>query len=70
MIRNKYHSLKFSFSISWSPYDIGQREIYKNNIRVAEVWMDDFKYLYYDRYRITLIFFTYNGQKYQPISEN
>ena len=40
-----YYILYFS----WSPYDIGAREINKNNIRVAEVWMDDFKYLFYDR---------------------
>lgn len=34
---------------SWSPYKIGSEEINHNAIRVAEVWMDEFKYLYYDR---------------------
>lgn len=34
---------------TWSPYKIGSEEINHNTIRVAEVWMDEFKYLYYDR---------------------
>ncbi len=35
---------------TWSPYKIGDAEINHNLVRVAEVWMDDFKYLFYSRY--------------------
>ena len=38
----------FSFR-TWSPYKIGDKEINHNLIRVASVWMDEFKYLYYGR---------------------
>ena len=38
---------------TWSPYKIGSEEINHNTIRVAEVWMDEFKYLYYDRYIVS-----------------
>ncbi len=34
---------------TWSPYKIGSEEINHNTIRVAEVWMDEFRFLYYDR---------------------
>ena len=34
---------------TWSPYKIGDKEINHNLIRLAEVWMDDFKYLFYSR---------------------
>ena len=34
---------------SWSPYNIQEEEINHNNIRVAQVWLDEFKYLYFDR---------------------
>jgi polypeptide N-acetylgalactosaminyltransferase len=44
---------------TWSPYKIGAKEIDRNQIRVAEVWMDDFKYLYYSRL----------GKFDQPLSE-
>ena len=35
---------------SWSPYNSTSNLIHRNNIRVADVWMDDFKYLHFDRY--------------------
>ena len=35
---------------SWTPYKLDTDAIQKNNVRVAHVWMDDFKYLYFDRY--------------------
>ena len=34
---------------SWSPYHIKVEEINRNNIRVAAVWLDEFKYLFFDR---------------------
>jgi polypeptide N-acetylgalactosaminyltransferase len=34
---------------SWTPYELTNRDIAKNSIRVAMVWMDEFKYLYLDR---------------------
>lgn len=34
---------------TWSPYKIGAKEINHNLIRLAEVWMDEFKYLFYSR---------------------
>ncbi len=34
---------------SWSPYDTRPDQIHRNNIRVASVWMDEFKYIYFDR---------------------
>ena len=34
----------------WSPYAKNRKEhIIRNNIRVAQVWMDEFKFLYFDR---------------------
>lgn len=33
----------------FSTYAISYDEIYYNNLRVAEVWMDDFKYIYYSQ---------------------
>ena len=38
---------------AWTPYKLDTVAIQKNNVRVAEVWMDRFKYLYFDRYLIT-----------------
>ena len=34
---------------TWSPYKIGDKEINHNLIRVAEVWMDEFKNVFYSR---------------------
>ena len=34
---------------SWSPYKVEEKNINHNLIRLAEVWMDDFKYLFYSR---------------------
>ncbi len=34
---------------SWSPYNNKPDQIHRNNIRVASVWMDEFKYIYFDR---------------------
>jgi len=44
---------------TWSPYKIGDKEINHNLIRVADVWMDEFKYLFYGRL----------GQFDKPLSE-
>ena len=34
---------------TWTPYKIDGKEINHNLIRVADVWMDEFKYLFYGR---------------------
>ena len=34
---------------SWSPYNTRGADIQRNNVRVAQVWMDEFKYIYFDR---------------------
>ena len=34
---------------TWSPYHTKVEQIHRNNIRMAEVWMDEYKYAYYDR---------------------
>ena len=34
---------------SWTPYKLDTVAIQRNNARVAQVWMDRFKYLYFDR---------------------
>ena len=34
---------------SWSPYKVEEKNINHNLIRLADVWMDDFKYLFYSR---------------------
>ena len=35
---------------TWSPYNTEGKQILRNNIRVAEVWLDGFKYIFFDRY--------------------
>lgn len=36
---------------TFSPYKVDTaKNVNYNNIRVADVWMDEFKYLFYDRY--------------------
>ena len=34
---------------TWSPYGIQEDQINRNNIRVAQVWLDEFKFLFFDR---------------------
>ena len=34
---------------SWTPYQLTAWDIARNNMRLAEVWMDEFKCLYMDR---------------------
>ncbi len=34
---------------TWSPYKTNPDMVHRNNIRVAQVWMDEYKHIYYDR---------------------
>ena len=50
-IRTKYVFLKRTFPRSRSPYKWrpGSNVMLKNSARLAEVWLDDYKQIYYDR---------------------